>query len=63
MTAAGERLVAQVAAAQQQLPPDTRALVVIMGDIAEAGLDQAAIAIEQARGDLGDAVAALHLAN
>ena len=63
MTAAGERLVARVAAAQQQLPPDTRALVVIMGDIAEAGLDQAAIAIEQARGDLGDAVAALHLAN
>ncbi len=45
------------------LPPDTRALVVIMGDIAEAGLDQAAIAIEQARGDLGDAVAALHLTN
>ncbi len=63
MTAAGERFVAKVAAAQQLLPPDTRALVVIMGDIAEAGLDQAAIAIEQARGDLGDAVAALHLTN
>jgi hypothetical protein len=63
MTAAGERLVAKVTAAQQLLPPDTRALVVIMGDIAQAGLNQAAIAIEQARGDLGDAVAALHLAN
>jgi hypothetical protein len=61
MTATGERLVANVAAAQKLLPPDTRALVVIMGDIAQAGLNQAAIAIEQARGDLGDAVAALHL--
>ncbi|HXQ96606.1 MAG TPA: hypothetical protein VN800_06755 [Candidatus Acidoferrales bacterium] len=63
MTAAGERLVAKVSAAQQLLPPDTRALVVIMADIAQAGLNQAAIAIEQARGDLGDAVAALHLAS
>ena len=61
MTAAGERLVAKVAAAQKLLPPDTRAIVVIMGDIAQAGLNQAAIGIEQARGDLGDAVAALHL--
>jgi hypothetical protein len=63
MTTAGERLVAKVTAAQKLLPPDTRPLVVIMGDIAQAGLNQAAIAIEQARGDLGDAVAALHLAN
>jgi len=61
MTATGERLVANVVAAQKLLPPDTRAIVVIMGDIAQAGLNQAAIAIEQARGDLGDAVAALHL--
>ena len=63
LTASGKQLVARVAAAQKLLPPDTRALVVIMGDIAEAGLNQAAIAIEQARGDLGNAVAALHLAN
>jgi hypothetical protein len=61
VTATGERLVAKVAAAQKLLPPDTRAIVVIMGDIAQAGLNQAAISIEQARGDLGDAVAALHL--
>ena len=63
LTASGNRLVARVDAAQKLLPPDTRAIVVIMGDIAEAGLNQAAIAIEQARGDLGDAVAALHLAS
>lgn len=61
LTASGKLLAARVAAAQKLLPPDTRAIVVIMGDVAEAGLNQAAIAIEQARGDLGDAVAALHL--
>ena len=63
LTARGERLVARVAAAQKLLPPDTRALVVILGEIAQAGLNQAAIAIEEARGDLADAVAALHLAH
>ncbi len=61
MTPAGEKLVAKVSAAQKLLPPDTRAIELIMVDIAQAGLNQAAIAIEQARGDLGDAVAALHL--
>lgn len=60
MTPAGEKLVAKVSAAQKLLPPDTRAIVVIMGDVAQAGLNQAAIAIEQARGDLATAVAALH---
>ena len=48
-----------VKAAQAQLPPDTRALVVIMADIARAGLNQAVIKIEESRGKLSDAIAAL----
>ena len=43
---------AQVGAARAQLPPDTRALVVILADIARGGLNQAVIGIEQARGRL-----------
>jgi hypothetical protein len=46
--------------AQQSLPLDTRALVVIMSDIAQGGLNQAVISIEQARGGLAAATAALH---
>lgn len=49
----------QVKQAQEQLPPDTRALVVIMSDIARAGLNQAVIRIEEARGKLSDAIALL----
>ena len=49
----------QVKKAQEQLPPDTRALVVIMSDVARAGLNQAVITIEQARGKLADAIAIL----
>ncbi len=49
----------QVKEAQQQLPPDTRALVVIMSDIARAGLNQAVIKIEEGRGKLADAIALL----
>lgn len=49
----------QVKQAQEQLPPDTRALVVIMSDIARAGLNQAVIKIEQARGRLADTIALL----
>ena len=60
ITPRADKLAAAVAAAQELLPPDTRALVVIMGDIAQAGLYQAAIGIEQARGDLASVVAALH---
>ena len=37
--------------------PDTRALVVIMADVAQGGLNQAVIAIEVARGELEQAVA------
>ncbi|MEW5991384.1 MAG: hypothetical protein AB1736_08590 [Chloroflexota bacterium] len=38
--------------ARAQLPPDTRGLVVIVADIGRGGLNQAVIAIEQARGRL-----------
>jgi len=44
-------------AAKEALPADARALVVILGDVARGGLNQAVIAIEQARGDFLDAVA------
>jgi hypothetical protein len=43
-------------AARRQLPPDTRGLVVIMSDIARGGLNQAVIAIEEARGALSSAI-------
>ncbi|HYM84370.1 MAG TPA: hypothetical protein VEY67_09495 [Candidatus Dormibacteraeota bacterium] len=46
-------------AARQALPPDTRGLVVILGDVARGGLNQAAIEIETARGRLDAALAAL----
>lgn len=39
-------------AAKDQLPPDARALVVILGDVARGGLNQAVISIEEARGAL-----------
>jgi hypothetical protein len=42
-------------AARELLPPDARALVVILGDVARGGLNQAVIAIEEARGRLLDA--------
>ncbi len=43
-------------AARRDLPPDTRGLVVIMAEIGRGGLNQAVIAIEQARGRLALAV-------
>lgn len=45
-------------AARAQLPGDTRALVVIMSDIAQGGLNQALIAIEETRGALAEALEA-----
>ncbi|MEO7664424.1 MAG: hypothetical protein ABIV26_04805, partial [Candidatus Limnocylindrales bacterium] len=45
--------------ARAQLPGDTRALVVIVADIGRGGLNQAVIAIEQARGRLNLALEAL----
>lgn len=46
---------AAVDAARASLPPDTRALVVILADIARGGLNQVVIAIEEARGRLAAA--------
>jgi hypothetical protein len=43
-------------AARALLPADTRALVVIMSDVARGGLNQAVISIEQARGTLNAAL-------
>ena len=45
--------------ARATLPPDTRGLVVIVADIGRGGLNQAVIAIEQARGRLKLALEAL----
>lgn len=44
--------------ARAQLPGDTSGLVIIMAEIGRGGLNQAVIAIEEARGRLTDAVAA-----
>jgi hypothetical protein len=46
-------------AARERLPPDTRALVVILSDIGRGGLNQAVIGIEQARGELDAAIGLL----
>jgi hypothetical protein len=45
--------------ARAQLPPDDRALVVILSDIGRGGLNQAVIAIEQAKGRLNLALETL----
>ncbi len=55
VTDAVREAAARELAAREQLPPDARALVVILGDVARGGLNQAVIAIEEARGRLLDA--------
>jgi hypothetical protein len=45
-------------AARERLPVDTRPLVVIMADVAQGGLNQAVISIEETRGELADALEA-----
>ena len=45
-------------AARAELPGDTSGLVIIMAEIGRGGLNQAVIAIEEARGRLSDALAA-----
>ena len=47
-------------AARANLPPDTRGLVLILADIGQGGLNQAAIAIDQARARLDLAIQALN---
>jgi hypothetical protein len=55
VTSAVRETAARERAARELLPPDARALVVILGDVARGGLNQAVIAIEEARGRLLDA--------
>jgi hypothetical protein len=52
VTGAVRRAFAAEEDAREQLPEDTRGLVVIMAEIARGGLNQAVIAIEEARGEL-----------
>ena len=47
---------AEERAARDQLPPDSRGLIVIMAEIGRGGLNGAVITIEQARGQLAAAV-------
>ncbi|MDP9484040.1 MAG: hypothetical protein M3P84_12560, partial [Chloroflexota bacterium] len=49
----------ELTAAQAQLPPDGRALIVIMADVARGGLNQAVISIEEARRQLDAAAGSL----
>jgi len=44
-------------AAKARLPPDTRALVLIMSDIGRGGMTDSAVAIEQAAADIDEALA------
>lgn len=59
VTAPAREAFADVQRTQKRLPPDTRAIIVIMSDLAQGGLNQAAIRIEEARGALAAAVAAV----
>jgi hypothetical protein len=43
-------------AAKARLPPDTRALVLIMGEIGRGGMTDSAVAIEQAASDIDEAL-------
>ena len=55
VTAAVRDAAGRERAAREALPPDARALVVILGDLARGGLNQAVIVIEESRGRLLDA--------
>ena len=44
-------------AAKDRLPPDTRSLVLIMADIGQGGINDAAADIDQAHSDLEEALA------
>jgi hypothetical protein len=54
---------ANLSIARQNLPPDTRGLEVILDDLARGGLNQAVIAIEDAKFSLATAVALIAAAN
>jgi hypothetical protein len=55
-TTAVTRAIDAELAARARLPGDTRALVVIMSDIAQGGLNQAVVTIERTRGELAGAL-------
>ena len=57
VTAAVRKAFAAEQAARERLPGDNRGLVVIMAEVAQGGLNQAVIAIEEARGELEAALA------
>ena len=56
VTTAVKNAITAQEAAKALLPVDTRALIVIMSDIARGGLNQAVISIEDARGQLTSAI-------
>ncbi|MFL5681738.1 MAG: hypothetical protein ACJ77O_01180 [Chloroflexota bacterium] len=56
VTDATRKAVKAEASARARLPPDTRALVIIMADIGRSGMNGAVIDIEEARAKLSDAV-------
>lgn len=59
VTAAVRAAFAELRAAEAALPPDNRALIVIMSDVARGGLNQAVIGIEEAKGRLDAAAQGL----
>jgi hypothetical protein len=52
-----QQLVRQEAAARANLPPDNRAIIVVVAQIAQGGLNQAVIAINEAQGRIESALA------
>jgi stage V sporulation protein SpoVS len=58
VTQAIRAAIAAEKAARAQLPGDTSGLVIILAEIGRGGLNQAVIAIEEARGRLADSLAA-----
>ncbi len=58
VTPATRAAVKAEAAARARLPPDTRGLVIIMAEIGRGGMNDAVIAIEEARAKLTDALEA-----
>jgi hypothetical protein len=56
VTKAVRDAIAAEKAAKERLPPDNRGLILIMSDIARGGMNGAVIAIEEAKGRLGEAL-------
>jgi hypothetical protein len=63
VTPAIQAAFATLSVAKQNLPPDTRALEVILDDLARGGLNQAVITIEDAKNSLATAVALIQAAS